>query len=479
MKMLINGGQADAADGGVIRVLNPATQELVDTVPAATAEDVDRAIGAAVEGFGSWKKETLYKRVELIRKFERLMWDNIDELADIMCAEGGKTINDCYGELQACIGVFETYCEAVKNFGGQTLPVNSEPRVDGDVIVTLKEPLGVVAAIVPFNYPMELYAHKVAPAVLTGNTVIVKPASDTPMSAIYATRLLHEAGVPGNVVQVVTGSGAKIGACLSADPRVAAVSLTGSVETGIFTMETAAKHLAHVYLELGGNDPIIILEDADLDQAVAETLGGRASNAGQTCCGTKRMLVQNSVKDAYTQKLIEALKKLKVGDPSRKDTDYGPLINEHAAILVEEQVKKTVEQGAVLALGGKRYDVTYFEPTVLTGVTPDMDIAGQMEVFGPVFPVIGFDTVEQAIEIANACPYGLAGGVMTNDLKKAIRIGTEIQCGTCVINGSGNYRSAHLAFGGYKMTGLGREGATQTLEEYTQTKSIAFKKVLA
>lgn len=478
MKMIINGKHTAAADGKELQVLNPATLEVVDTVPAAALSDIDEALCAATEGFQSWKRVALYKRIEKIRAFTGLMQAHIDELAKIMCAEGGKTINDCYGEIAACIGVFEAYCDAAKHFGGLTLPVNSEPRVDGDLILTLKEPLGVVAAIIPFNYPLELYAHKVAPALLTGNTVVVKPASDTPLSAIYATDLMHQAGVPGNVIQVITGSGAMIGDYLSKSEKIAAVSLTGSVGTGIATMTNGARNLTRVFLELGGNDPIIIFDDADLDQAVAETLGGRASNAGQTCCGTKRMLVQNGIKEAYTEKLIEALKKLKVGDPTQTDTDYGPLINERAAILVEEQVQHTVDQGATLALGGKRFNRTFFEPTVLTNVTPDMDVASHLEIFGPVFPVIGFDTAEEAIGIANSCPYGLAAGVLTRDFSVALKVATELQCGTCVINGSGNYRSAQLAFGGYKLTGLGREGTTETLAEYTQTKNIALKKML-
>lgn len=478
MKMLINGKQVDARDGKVIEVMNPATLELVDTVPAATPEDVEEALDAAREGAKEWKKTVLYDRVAILRKFEALVAEHTDEISKLMCAETGKTMSFCLDEIAACAGIFETYCEKAKNYGGETLPRDSEGRVKGDIIFTIKEPLGVVACVVPFNYPLELYAHKVAPALVTGNSVIVKPSSDTPLSAIYITGLLLEAGVPGNAIQIVTGSGSKIGTQLAQSPKIDAVSLTGSVPVGVTTMENGARNLTHVYLELGGNDPIIIFDDADIDKAVEETLGGRAANAGQTCCGTKRMLVQNGVKEEYTKKLIEALKKLKIGDPTQMDTDYGPLINEKAAIDVENQVKKTIGQGATCAYGGNRFNTTFFEPTVLTGVTLDMDIATTMEVFGPVFPIIGFDTVEEAIEIANAAPYGLSSGVMTRDFPTALKVATEIEASTCVINGSGNYRSAHLAFGGYKMTGLGREGATQTLDEYTQTKSIALKNML-
>ena len=478
MEMIINGEKTDALDGQVIEVINPATGELIDTVPAAAEKDLEAALDAAQRGTREWRQVVLYERVAMIRHFEQLLQQKKQEIAQVMCMETGKTLTSCIDEVDACGSIFETYCEKAKNFGGETLPLNSENRVNGDIIFTVKEPLGVVACIVPFNYPLELYAHKVAPALVTGNSVIVKPSSDTPLSAIMVTELLHKAGIPGNAVQVVTGSGSKVGNYLAKSEKVDAISVTGSVPVGIQTMENGAKNLKHVYLELGGNDPIIIFDDADVDRAVDETLLGRASNAGQTCCGTKRMIVQNGIRETYTKKLIEALKKLNIGDPMNEETDYGPLISERAAVEVEEQIQKTVRQGAALAYGGKRFDRTYFEPTVLTGVTADMDIATEMEVFGPVFPIIGFDTLEEAVAIANAAPYGLSGGVMTSDMSTALKVATQIETGTCVINGCGNYRSAHLAFGGYKMTGLGREGATQTLEEYTHTKSIALKQLL-
>ncbi len=478
MKMIIDGEKVDASDGRAIEVLNPATMEVIDTVPAATTEDLDRALNAAAAGFPAWKATPARERVAIIRKFCDLMRENIDELAQIMCAENGKILSECYTEIDACIGIFESYSAAVLDYGGLTMPRDSEPRADGDIILTLREPLGVVAAIVPFNYPIELYAHKVAPALLTGNTVIVKPASDTPMSALYTTDLLLRAGIPGNVLQIVTGSGSKIGSYLSSSPKVAAVSLTGSVPAGVSVAENAAKNLSRVYLELGGNDPLIIFDDADLDRAVKETVVGRATNAGQTCCATKRILVQNGIKEEFTRKLIDSLQKMKAGNPAEEGTDFGPLINEKAAVTVEEQVNKTLDQGATLALGGHRFNHTFYELTVLTDVMPDMDIATDMEVFGPVFPIIGFDTAEEAIEIANASPFGLGSGVMSGDFSKALKVANEIQSGTCVINGSGNYRCAAMAFGGYKKSGLGREGTCQTLDEYTQTKNVVLRNYL-
>ena len=478
MQMIINGRETEAGGGEVIRVYNPATGEEIDTVPKATEADMEEALDAAREGTRRWRAVPLYQRAAILRRYAQLLREHQDELAELMSKESGKLLRDCKGELDFTAVVFEAHAEKGMTYGGQTLPLASDYRVDGDIIFTLKQPLGVIVDVVPFNYPAELYAHKVAPALITGNAVIIKPSSDTPLTNIQMTKLLYEAGVPAQAAQIITGSGSKVGNYLASSPKIDGFSLTGSVPVGITSMANCAKNLTNCYLELGGNDPIIIFDDADLDQAVEETLGGRASNAGQTCCGTKRMIVQNGVREVYTKKLIAALEKLKLGDPMSDETDMGPLITEEAAIECEEQVAMTVNQGAKLLLGGRHFDKTFFPPTVLADVTIEMEIATTLEVFGPVFPIIGFDTVEEAISIANAAPYGLSSGVMTKNMKTALKVSTEIEAGTCVINGSGNYRSACLAFGGVKMTGLGREGTSETLDEYTVTKSIALKALL-
>lgn len=477
MKMIIGGTKCEASNGEVMEVINPATGEVIDTVPSATEEDVNRALDLANGAKKAWRKFPLYKKAEILWNYTELVEQHRQELVEIMCREIGKPLAACHDEVSACIGIFRSYIEKSKNYGGKTMPVDSEGRVDGDLIANFREPLGVVASIVPFNYPVELFAHKVAPALVTGNVVVLKPASDTPLANIILTDLLHQAGVPGDVVQIVTGRGSRIGNWLTVSPKIDAVSLTGSCGVGVTTAANAAKNLTHVFLELGGNDPLIVFADANLDKAVEEALGGRASNSGQTCCGTKRFLIQKSVKDAFVKKLVQALEGLKVGDPFDPETNCGPLINESAAKEVERQVNQTVEAGAKLVYGGIRKGAFYM-PTVLDEVTKDMPIACDMEVFGPVFPIISFESWEEALEIANNCPYGLSSGVMTEDLSVALTIAREIEAGTCVINGCGNYRSAHLPFGGYKMTGIGREGVTETLDEYTQIKNIAFKGLL-
>ncbi len=477
MKMLIGGKPVQAANGTEIDVINPATHQVIDTVPSATKEDVDKAIENAVIGFREWSAVPLFDRVRIMYRFADIVEERLEELARLECRESGKAITLCRSEAAAAMNVFRAYAEKARNFGGEVMPIDSEKRVQDDLIVVVREPLGVVGCIVPFNYPMELYAHKVAPALVVGNSVIIKPSSDTPLANILMTQWLLEAGVPANGVQIITGNGAEVGKRLVAHPEVNVITFTGSTAVGIELMAASSENLHHCHLELGGNCPLIVFDDCDLDKAVEETASGRAANAGQTCCANKRMIVQNSIKAKFVEKLVLELKKVKVGDPEDDDTTYGPMINEKAAKGVIEQINHTLDQGAKCVYGGNLFDRTFIEPTVLTDVTPDMDIAKDMEVFGPVFPIIGFDTTEEAVAIANGTIFGLSGAVMTNDMKKAFMVAKNLQCGTVVINGNGNYRSMHQAFGGHKMSGLGTEGVTYTLEEFTQKKTIALKKI--
>jgi succinate-semialdehyde dehydrogenase/glutarate-semialdehyde dehydrogenase len=477
MKMLIGGNAVDAANGAQIDVINPATHQVIDKVPSATKEDVNKAVENAVIGFKEWSAVPLFDRINIIYKFTDIFKKRLEELAKLACRESGKAITLCRAEAAAAMNVFQCYAEKARNFGGEVMPIDSEVRIQDDLIVVIREPLGVVGCIVPFNYPMELYAHKVAPALVVGNSVIIKPASDTPLGNILMTQWLLEAGVPANAIQIITGSGTTAGKSLVENPKVNLITLTGSTEVGIETMIECSRNLHHCHLELGGNCPLIIFDDCDLDYAVQETIGGRASNAGQTCCANKRMIVQNSIKARYIEKLLEELKKVKVGNPEDDDTIYGSMINEKAAQSVIEHINHTISQGAKCLFGGKLFNQTFVEPTLLADVTPEMDIAQSLEVFGPVFPVIGFDTLEEAVKIANNTIFGLSGAVMTGDMKKAFKVAKSLQCGTVVVNGNGNYRSMHQHFGGHKMSGLGTEGITYTLEEFTQKKTIALKKI--
>ena len=478
MQMIIGGKHVDASNGKTSQVVNPATGQVIDTVPEATLEDLDRAIGLAVEGQKEWNAIPLHQRLAILETYCQLLTreETVEKIARVMCEEGGKPIEQCRTEVFANAAIIRIYCAAAYTFYGKTLPYNGEARSQGDVAFTIHEPLGVFANIVPFNYPVELAAHKLAPMLVTGNSVVLLPSGKTPRSAVLLVELLLEAGVPANAVCCVTGKGSVVGVAAAGDPRVAAVSFTGSTEVGISLAETCAKSLRPVSLELGGNDPLLIFDDCDYELAMSETIGGRVGNAGQTCCASKRFLSQRGIYEKFVADLVQRLSQLKVGDPADPTVEMGPCVRESSAKDVEAQIQKTVEQGGKLLCGGKRSGA-FVEPTVIE-VTPEMDIARDMEVFGPVWPVIPFDTLEEALEIANNTIFGLSSGVITSNMRTAMKVANGIQAGACVINGTGNYRLAHQPFGGYKYSGVGREGAVSTLEEMTQQKMISFKGIL-
>lgn len=332
--------------------------------------------------------------------------------------------------------------------------------------------MGVVACIIPFNFPIEMYAHKVAPALVAGNAVIVKPASDTPMSALSITEVFHRAGVPVNALQVITGGGAVVGRYLASSPKVNAISVTGSTAVGKEILANSAKHLSRTFLELGGNDCFIVTDDVDVDVAVEAAVNCRTYASGQVCSAAKRFIVHNAVKEEFTAALIKRLKALKIGDPFDETVQMGSLISVKAADEVAAQVAHTVAQGATLAYGGQRGENAFYQPAVLVGVTREMDIAKDMEVFGPVFPIIGVDSDEEAIDISNQSSYGLAGNVFCRDYNRGYRIADKVDTGGMIVNPPYVYRTFDLPFGGHKQSGIGNEGFFNTLEEMTQLKSI-------
>lgn len=342
MKMLIGGQFVDASDKAVSQVVNPATGEVVDSVPEATLADLDLAIGLAVEGQKEWNAVPLHEKLEILEKYCCLLEENVERISALACEEGGKPIEQCRTEVYANTAIFRIYMSAANTFYGKALPYNAEARSQGDVAFTIHEPLGVFANIVPFNYPVELAAHKLAPMLVTGNSVVLLPSSKTPRTAIVIVEQLIKAGVPAKAVSCVTGRGSVIGAAAAADPRVAAVSFTGSTEVGISLAETCAKSLRPVSLELGGNDPLIIFDDCDYALALDEAINGRIGNAGQTCCASKRFLVQRGIYDRFTSDLADRLTKVKMGNPSDPAVILGPCIRESAAITVEAQIAKTV-----------------------------------------------------------------------------------------------------------------------------------------
>lgn len=475
MKMLLNGNWVDSKSGEMISVINPFNGEVLDSVPAAEREDVDHAVESAVAGQKRWNRIRIRDRAAILRRYLELLNRDREDLARLLTLETGKPIQDSYGEIDSVYMTFESSIEVVKHHYGKTMPMGIEGGYDDDMQVTIHEPLGVIACIVPFNFPAALWAFKAGPALMAGNAIVVKPATSNPLTVLKLMGLLVEAGVVPEAVQCITGRGRTVGNWISENPLLAQVNMTGGVQAGIEIAKRAAEHLTSYKFELGGNDPLIICADCDMDLAVNEA-GDKTRNAGQCCSGAKRFLVHRSRKEEFVRRLIEErLKTVKTGDLMDPNTDFGVLISEEAAIEVERQINLTIGQGAKLAYGGHRKGA-FFEPTVLTDVTPDMDIARDMEVFGPVFPIIEFETLEEAIQIAENSHYGLSSGVITENFQEAMMVAGALRTGMVAVNGSGGFRAQELPFGGgKKMSGNSRECLSSVLEEVTQEKSVVFR----
>lgn len=495
MKMLINGQEVSASDGKVIEVTCPVNGELIGTVPCATKGDIELALKASVEGQKLWKAIPLREKDQILARFENLLEKNKREILTTLCKESGSSLRNGLMQIQSLPQLFRGYFETAKRYDGRLMVPGIEAGHDGkteqDMQLVTWEPVGTVLAIVPFNASIMLFAYKAAPALAAGNAVIVKPPTTNPLAVIKICKLLWEAGVPGNALQVITGSGSEIGDYLVRDSRINAVTLTGSTEVGVHVAEIMARKLAPCALELGGNDPYIVMEDADLDKAIVEGAFWRMNSAGQVCISPKRFIIHNSLKDAFTEGVLKFIETIHMGYDMDYDAEVekflnmdfskmvhtgmtmNPLISEKAAKTVEYQIQKTVEQGAKILTGGRR-NRCFIEPTVLGSVTKNMDIMKNMEIFGPVIPICGFDTEEEALEIANQSYYGLSGCVWTKDWKRGMRLAKAIQSGGVVINGTGTYRNMMHPFGGYKNSGMGKEGFI-TLGEMMQEKIIILK----
>ncbi len=476
MKMIIGGRKVDSRSREELPVINPATQELIDTVPSATKDDVDLCLENAIKGKKEWGGTPLYVRTSIMKSSSYALLQQRAELAALLTKESGKPVRVAENEVTDAAQKLMSYAEKANHLYGEVIP-DCHPGTEKDIPFTRREPLGIVVCIIPFNYPLILAMQKIAPALAGGNAVIVKPASDNPLTVIRMSEILLECGIPPNALQVITGRGSRVGKWLVANPQINAVSVTGSTEVGIEIASYAASYLHRVFLELGGNDAMIVFEDADLDLAVQEAMS-RTYNSGQTCMSPKRFLVHKDIKETFVHKLIDKLSQIIIGDPTQEETQMGCLISNKAAKQVEEQVNHALSQGAKCVYGGKRFNDAFFPPTVLMDVTPGMDVARDTEIFGPVFPIIEFETREEAVRIANNTIYGLSGSVFSKDINKAMTTASEIETGTVVINGSGLYSNAEIPFGGYKMSGLGREGVACSIEEMTQIKNYVLKSVL-
>jgi lactaldehyde dehydrogenase len=471
MKMLIGDQWVDSSDNQVMEVHNPGTGELLDTVPKGTLDDAIRMVEAAQEGKEKMRRLTAFQRYEILNRIASEIETHSDELSQLLAAENGKPVLQTRAEVLVTASIFRGFSEEAKRIFGRVMPVDAVRGNERHFAFTIRQPLGVVAAIVPFNYPVELWGHKAAAALAAGNAVISKPPSACPLTLLRIAGLMQNCGLPEKAHQIITGSGAVIGDFMARSEGIQLISVTGSTEVGISIAEQAAKTLKRVHLELGGNDAMIVLSDADLEKAADSVVLGRlARGNGQICCAVKRVLVEKSVLEDFTSLLSRKTAALKVGDQLQEDTDVGPLINERAAEKVEDYVQKAVNAGAKVIAGGKR-NGAFMDPTVLMDVSVDMPLYKE-EVFGPVVPLVGFSTIDEAVEMANASPFGLQSAVFTKDINKAFDISYRLQAGGVIINWSTALRIETLPFGGIKMSGLGREGIHDTLEEMTNQKTV-------
>ena len=465
MDMLINGKHISSDD--VEDVINPYDGKVIDTIPIAHRQDAELAIESANNAKDSLREMSAFKiSNKLFNVVEKLKEKRL-EFAESLTLEVGKPINESLLEVDRSIETLKLSAEEAKRIYGESVPLDAGMGGKGFFAFTQKEPLGVVAAITPFNYPLNLTIHKIAPAIACKNTVIVKPPTEAPLTVMKFCDLLDEE-FPDGVVNVILGYGSEVGDHLVISPDVNKISFTGSVTTGLMISQKAG--MKKVTLELGGNDPTVILKDADLDKAVKGIINGAFLNAGQVCMGVKRVIVEDEIADEFAEKLVEATQKLVMGNPMDSKTTLGTLISEKAAIQVEETVNNAVREGAKILTGGNR-DGAFYEATVIDNVAPEMDLV-ENETFGPVAPIIRVKNIDEAIEVANDTEYGLQAGVFTADYASAMRCAQEIEAGTVFINKQSTFRTDNMPFGGFKNSGIGKEGIKYAVDEMTKTKLI-------
>lgn len=467
----IDGHWCDAASGRTFEVTNPASGAVITQVPDMNAEDTRRAIEAAKAAQPAWAALTAKERSNKLYAWFAAITAHTDELARIMTCEQGKPLAEAKGEVAYGASFIQWFSEEGKRAYGRTIPGFSGDRR----LATIKQPVGVVAAITPWNFPIAMITRKAGPALAAGCTIVIKPAAETPLCALALAALAEEAGIPAGVINIITShQAAAVGDELCQNPVVRKLSFTGSTRIGKLLMRQCADTMKRVSLELGGNAPFIVFDDADLDAAVAGALASKYRNAGQTCVCANRILVQSSVYDAFAEKLTAAVKAFKVGDGMSEGTQIGPLINPAAASKVAELVNQARDAGARVLLGGEAHPAgpLFYQPTILGEVKGDNPIL-QEEIFGPVAPLVRFDSEEEAIALANDTPYGLAAYFYGRDIARVWRVAERLEYGMVGIN-EGIISTELAPFGGIKESGLGREGAAEGLEEYLETKYLCF-----
>ena len=464
----VNGEWIDAADGRTSTVTNPATGEKIATVPVLDGKATQAAIHAAAAAFPAWAARTAKERSVILRRWFDLMMANQQDLARLMTAEQGKPLAEAAGEIAYAAGYIEWFSEEARRVYGDVIPGHSADKR----ILVLRQPVGVVGAITPWNFPAAMIARKAAPALAAGCTFVCKPAAQTPLSALAMAELGQRAGIPAGVLNIITGKASEIGAELTSSPIVRKLSFTGSTGIGKLLMTQSAATLKKLSLELGGNAPFIVFDDADLDAAVQGALASKYRNTGQTCVCTNRFLIQQGVYEDFAQRLVSAVGKLKVGDGLKGLTDQGPLIDMAAVNKVEEHVADALAKGGKILTGGKRHALggQFYEPTVISGASKSMLLARE-ETFGPVAPLFSFATEPEAIAMANDTEFGLASYIYTRDLARSWRVSEALEYGIVGLN-TGLISTEVAPFGGIKESGFGREGSKYGILDYTELKYV-------
>lgn len=466
MKMYMGGEWVSRAKS--VPVSNPYTLKPFDTVPSAGLEDVDLAIKSAVRGAAAMRKLSAYERYEILTKAVALIKARAEDLAKTITSEEGKIIAEARTEVSRCVQTFTWSAEEAKRLYGETIPLDASPGNATKFGFTVRVPVGVVVAISPFNFPLNLVAHKVGPALAAGNAVIIKPASDTPLSALKLTEILLEAGIPPEGVQCITGPGGMIGDALVSHPDVRKVTFTGSREVGERICKTAG--LKKITMELGSNSPLIVLPDADLKKVAEATVASGYSNAGQVCISTQRVIVDKKVYSDYLDVLTPLVAGLPTGDPMSDKVKVGPMVRERDAVRVEGWIREAQQGGARVLTGGDRSGAM-LRPAILADVRPGMKVSEE-ELFGPAVTVSPASDIDDAIRMANSTRYGLAAAIFTQDISKALRFALEVDAGNLNINGGTSFRADMMPYGGLKDSGMGKEGPRYAIEEMTELKMV-------
>ena len=468
MKMYLSGNWVDRDDKMPVR--NPFDQSELDTVPRATAADVDAAVTSAVRGSEVMGKMPAYDRYMILRRTADLMAERAEDLAQTITKEEGKVLAEGRGEVQRAIQTITLSSEEAKRLHGETVPLDGAPGITSQFGFTIRVPVGVVAAIAPFNFPLNLVCHKVGPALAAGNAVVLKPAGDTPLSALKLTEILLDAGLPAEAIQTITGSGAEIGDALTGDPRVRKITFTGSMEVGDQICRNAG--IKKVTMELGSNSPLIVMNDADIEKVAAATVASGFANAGQVCISTQRVFADRDVYADFLDALVAPTEAFIAGNPLDETIKMGPMIRESDAARVHDWIAEAVGQGARVVAGGDR-EGTLHAPTVVADVKPDMRVSRE-ELFGPAVAVSAFGDIDEAIAMANDSRFGLSAGIFTQNVDWAMRFAREVQSGNLHINSSPQWRADIMPYGGLKDSGMGKEGPGYAIEEMTELKMVVF-----